>query len=280
VRASLALAGLGLSQLLEAARLAESHGLHGVWLGDHLIMPVAAESVFPYGEGGRGLDPAMPFPDVWATLAHVAALTERIRLGTGVLLATLRHPFVVARAAATVQLLSNGRFTLGVGTGWLREEYEAVGVPFAGRGAALDEGVRICRGLWSGEPTGGDGPRYPFPPVQLSPAPAHPIGVYMGGSSERALRRAALTGDGWYGPQVDLEEAVRKRDRLVGLRGQGSGTFEIVVRPRDPSPAVVRSFVQEGFDHLVFAVPELLGAGNGSVRAVVEHVRALVDGSS
>ena len=151
--------------------------------------------------------------DVWVNAAHLAAHTTTLKIGSGVLVLPLRSPFVTARAVASAQLLSGGRILLGVGTGWLREEFDAVGEDFDGRGRRTDEAIGILRRLWSGEVVEHDGESYSFGPVQFVPA-VDPPPVVVGGTSKPALRRAARLGDGWYGPSVPLEQSVAARDAI------------------------------------------------------------------
>ena len=135
-------------QLVEVARAAEEAGFHGVLLSDHLFFPGHLASRYPYAPDGKpGFDGSTPFPEPWATISAMAAVTSRLRFATMVYILPLRHPLEVAKSVGTAAVLSNGRVALGVGAGWIREEFDALGVDFATRGARLDEmlALRACQ---------------------------------------------------------------------------------------------------------------------------------------
>lgn len=180
--------------LVDLARRADRLGFHTAWLPDHLFPPE------PYGPTYGGVYEPL------VTLAHLAAVTTRIRLGTSVLIAPLREPFLLAKQVATLDRLSAGRFTLGVGTGWDAAEFAALGADHAGRGSRTDEVLRTLRRLFDGEQPGG----------VFAPRPG-PVPVVVGGTSPRALRRAAEWGDEWQAVGLDPEGLAAGRDRLRGL---------------------------------------------------------------
>jgi probable F420-dependent oxidoreductase len=153
-------------------------------------------------------------------LGAMAAVTERIHLRTGVHLALLRHPITVARAAATTALLSGNRLELGVGVGWLAQEYEVFGVDFTRRGAMLDELVVALRALWHHGPVEHHGTFWDLGPMHLEPAPDRPIPILIGGRSDAAHRRAARLGDGYLMSGAGLEEALETADRINALRAE------------------------------------------------------------
>src|SRR5262245_55465265 len=181
---------------------AEQLGFESVWVAEHLVFPTQIRSRYPYAaEGVPPINPATPLLDPLLVLMQVAARTERIRLGTNVYILPLRHPLAVARMAMTLDLLSNGRLTFGVGLGWLAEEFDAAGIDFASRGARRREYVRAIRALWTEDAPSFDGRFVSFQPVKFEPKPVqkpHPP-IVFGGESDAALRRAAALGDGWYG---------------------------------------------------------------------------------
>ena len=140
--------------------------------------------------------------DALIALALIVAVTQRATVGTAVLVLPLRHPIVVAKQLASVDACSGGRLCLGVGAGWLREEFDALAVPFDGRGARLDEWLELLRACWTGRPPGRSGRHYTLPDgVLCLPTPAHEVPVLVGGHSRAALRRAGRVGDGWLGQQ-------------------------------------------------------------------------------
>lgn len=186
--------------LANVARRLEGAGFDSLWTSDHLAMPVASRSAYPFSGDGT-----IPWPvdrgwsEAVVSLAIAAAATERIELGTAVLVAALRHPLVTAMQLATISLEAGGRLALGIGAGWLAEEFEAVGVPFAKRGARLDAWMDVVRSVWSGVlPARGDDGFYPNPTEMVCrPVPPHPVPILLGGLSPAALRRVGTRGDGW-----------------------------------------------------------------------------------
>lgn len=263
---SIFLFGLGTREYTPLIEAAEASGFTAVWLGDHLVAPGGASTPNPYSSDHRpGMDPATPLADVWTTLAHAARSTSTIYLASGVYVLPLRNLIVSARAAASVQALSDGRLLFGVGTGWLREEFDAVGESFDGRGAWADEALEALRLLWSGELVSYDGGRLRFPPVQLAPGPERPIPIFGSGTSPRALARAAQWCDGWFGPSTALEHNLAARERIESHRerAQHARPFTYVVRPDGAaSDDVVDRYQGAGFTHLAFSLAQL-GLGQG-----------------
>ncbi len=220
-------------QLVDVARAAEEAGFHGVLLSDHLFFPGRLASRYPYSEDGKpGFDGSTPFPDPWATIAAMAAVTTRLHFATMVYILPLRHPVEVAKTVGTVQVLAAGRVALGVGAGWIREEFDALGVDFATRGRRLDEMLAVMRGLWTGEMVEHRGEHFHLGPMQMSPPPEAPIPVYVGGVSKLALRRAARLGDGWIGTGQTPDEVPGLLGELFRLRREAkreTEPFETIV---------------------------------------------------
>jgi probable F420-dependent oxidoreductase len=233
---------------------AEELGFDTVWFGDHIVTPHRIQTRYPYTESGSaGYTHATPLNDVWVAIAHAAAATRTIRLGTSVLILPLRHPFAVAQSAVTAQNMSGGRVALGVGAGWLREEFDALGVDFASRGRRMDEALDVIRHLCADAPTGHSGEFYSFPPVSLGMTPVAPVPITVGGVSRAALRRAARM-DGWMGAEVSLEEAIRYRAEIAALResaGLDPDAFRCYVKPGDIEPDLLRRYAEAGFDDVV-----------------------------
>ena len=193
----------GIRRVAEAA---EELGFDSVWATEHII--VGPEGVDPYG---RVYDPLV-------TLAWVAGWTQRIGLGTSIVLVPLHNPIHLAKEIATLQELSSGRFTLGVGMGWHKDEFDFMGVPFEGRGRRADEAIRLMRALWSGEPDF-EGELWSFHDATSEPHPSPIPEIWVGGSSERALRRARELGDAWHPSRgSDADHVRRVKDEYPHLR--------------------------------------------------------------
>lgn len=225
-------------QLVEIAKIAEEVGFDGLFLSDHLVHPGHLESRYPYAEDGEAdFKAETPFPDCWAAISAMAAVTERIRFATLVHILPLRHPVEVAKATGTASILSGGRVALGAGAGWVKEEFDILGVDFKTRGRRMDESIEVLRKLWSGEMVEHRGEFFEFPPVQMSPAVGRSIPIWIGGASKPALRRAAQRCDGWLGAGNTLDDAIAIADELRRLRaeaGRQDEPFEVVAPLFEP----------------------------------------------
>jgi probable F420-dependent oxidoreductase len=209
--------------LVGAGQLVEELGFDSLWLADHVVVPAGYTSVYPYNSAGRV--PVVRFPEPVVSLATLAGMTNRVELGTAVLVLPQRNPIVLAKQVATLDALAGGRVRLGVGVGWLREEFEALGAEFDDRGARTNEYIDAMRQLWTQ-----DQPRYDGKHVRLDgtfdlvPRPARPggVAVIVGGHSPVAARRAARRGDGFFPFTVDptalapLYDAVRTEAASAG----------------------------------------------------------------
>jgi probable F420-dependent oxidoreductase len=189
------------AEIRRVAELAAELGYDSIWATEHII--VGPEGVDPYG---RVYDPLV-------TLGWLAGLTESIGLGTSIVLSPLRNPIHLAKEVATLQELSGGRLVLGLGLGWHRDEFEFMGVPFAGRGRRTDEAIEIMRALWRGD-ADFDGELWSFHDATAEPHPSPPPEIWIGGSSDRAIRRALEQGDAWHpsrGSGVDHVRRVKEQ---------------------------------------------------------------------
>jgi probable F420-dependent oxidoreductase len=190
------------------ARAAEAAGFESLWTVEHVVVPQGYESTYPYDPSGRmpgGEEMAIPDPLIW--LSYVAAATSTIRLATGILIVPQRNPVVLAKELATLDMMSGGRMELGIGVGWLEEEFDAIGVPFAGRGARTDEYVAAMRALWADQPASFHGDHVDFDDCILLPAPVRgTIPVHVGGHTEVSARRAGRLGDGFFPGKGSHEE--------------------------------------------------------------------------
>jgi probable F420-dependent oxidoreductase len=230
----------------DPARRAEAAGFDSIWTSDHVVMPPTVRSPYPFSDDGSiRWDPDEPWYDAVVWCAAIAAVTERVEIGTAVLLATLRHPLVLAKQLASIDALSHGRVLAGFGTGWMREEFDAMAVPFGSRGRRLDEWIGICHAVWGGRVDGVHGEHYATDqPIVTEPRPARPIPVLIGGMSEAALRRIATRADGWVplvrGSGDPVEIIGRGVDRIRSMAeesGRGDVDFRIVYNAADPREA-------------------------------------------
>ena len=189
---------------------------HDFSVGDHVVYPVESSSPYPYHAGGAYSPEPLVAYDALIALAVVAGCTERVELGTGVLVLPQRNPLVTAKQLASLDSLANGRVVLGVGAGWLAEEFTALGSDaFGKRGAVLEEWVAILRTCFTEAQPAFEGRHYRFQPVHFDPKPARAIPILIGGNSPAALRRAGRIGDGWFGTGLTLDEA---RDAIAVVR--------------------------------------------------------------
>ena len=206
-------------QLIETAKFAEEVGFEGVMDGDHVAFPVPLASPYPYTPDGKPpMGPTWNYPDNFASAAAIGAVTTRLKYLTSVFVLPARNPLMVAKAAGTVDILTNGRFFFGVAAGWMKEEFDLGGVEFATRGKRLDEMIEAMRTLWLGGVVEYHGKHIDFQPLQISPAPGRLVPIYIGGGSQVAIKRAAAIGDGWIGNGATLDEVVRQVADLKRLR--------------------------------------------------------------
>jgi probable F420-dependent oxidoreductase len=196
---------------LEICRVAEQSGFESVWGGEHVIFPSTIESAYPYTSDGKvPATPETPIPDPLIWLAYVAAVAPTLRLGTCILILPQRNPLVLAKEIATLDYLSGGRVELGIGVGWMREEFDALGIPWERRGARTDEYVDALRTVWSGSHVEFHGEFVDFEPLTCTPRPPQgaDVPILVGGDSPAALRRAAKLADGYY-PGEGTTEGLR-----------------------------------------------------------------------
>jgi probable F420-dependent oxidoreductase len=279
--------GFPLKEYAPIARRADELGFEAVWIPEHLVAPLAFDANYPYSQTGKPtFEPETPFGDPWVMLGQLAAATSRIQLGVGVFVLPLRNPFAAAKSVATAQDLSDGRVLMGIGIGWMREEFETLGEKFDRRGARTEEMLDVMRKLWTGQPVAHDGEWYRFQTVQMSPGLSHPPPLIFGGAGELALHRAARIGDGWYSPPCDLAAAIGYRDVLrrdLAAAGRDAADFQFWVRAPAVSDKadlrrVIAQYRESGFEHLVVQVPRDTDSGNGTRMAWLEMLAGLQEG--
>lgn len=224
---------------------AEEGGFASVWVGEHVVFLDEYSSKYPYSDDGRvGLPPENGLLDQFATLAFLAAESERIRLGTGICLVPQRNPVYTAKEVSTVDWLSGGRVDFGIGIGWLREEFDVLQVPFEERAARTNDYVAVIRSLWRDEVSQYDGEYYTLPPCRMYPKPIQEGGppVYVGGETDAALRRVAKLGDGWHGFNHLPDSAaalVKRLEAMLVDEGRSLDDVDVTVssylQPVEPS---------------------------------------------
>lgn len=246
--------------LERTAIAADVRGFGSVWVSDHVAMPSTALRDYPYDAAAKPpFDPDTAFIDAFAALTFVAATTRHVQLGTGVLVLPLRHPIMTAKQAASVDVLSRGRLVLGVGIGWMADEFAVLGQDWTGRGRRTDEAIAVMRACWSRSPTELPGEFARFGSIAVKPTPTHGrhLPVLVGGHSAAAIRRAVRLGDGWYASNVTVTQfstlARRVRERTA-IERPGERLL-VGVRPGQVDPidaaTLVDSFRKEGADFVV-----------------------------
>jgi probable F420-dependent oxidoreductase len=240
----------------ELAVEADRLGFESVWLPEHLVFATDLSTATYPGTSRPGIKPATPLFDAPAYLCALASVTRHVRLGTAVYLYGLRHPFVAARAFATLDHISGGRAIVGVGAGWYEGEWIAAGVDFATRGPRLDEAIAVSRRLWTEDAVEHHGTFFDFPEVAFEPKPVQErLPVIAGGESKAALRRAATLCDGWISMPQTIEGAAPQLDRLRAYRkeaGRQDEPFEITVHAYELSgPDEVAEWEALGVDRLI-----------------------------
>ena len=264
--------------LAVAAPTAERTGFHSLWFAEHVALFDTHVSRYPYSEDGRfPLSGDVGLLEPFAAVAFAAALTSRIRLGTGVCLVPQRPPLYTAKQVADVDVLSLGRFDFGVGIGWLREEFEALGVPFDDRAQRCREYLAAMRTLWTDPVSQHDGPLLHVPPLRMFPKPIqkpHPP-IIFGGESDAALRRVAELGQGWYGFDLLPDQAAARvavLGRMLARRGRARTSVEVSVSPyfkpaRDAES--LRTYAEAGVDQVIYMVA---AQTPDAVRAEIERL--------
>jgi probable F420-dependent oxidoreductase len=239
------------------AMAADAAGFATLWCGEHVVMVDSPRSRYPYsGDGRIAVPPDADWLDPLLGLSFIAARTQRIRLATGILLLPEHNPLVVAKQAATLDVLSAGRFALGVGIGWSAEEFAALGVPFARRGARTDEYIRAMRRVWASEVASFYGEFVRFEGVRVYPKPVggRRIPVMVGGTTDAALRRVASVGDGWYGFNLAVADVPERLSVLAAAcdrHGRDIASLSVAISLRDGDPTMLPALAAAGVTELV-----------------------------
>lgn len=218
--------------LIALSQKAEEIGLESAWTFEHVVVPVDYESKYPYApEGKMGATPETPFIDPLIAIAFAAGHTKTLRFGTGVNILPQANPLFLAKQAASIDVLSGGRFMLGLGTGWLREEYDALGTPFEKRGKRFDDYITAMKKVWSEDVVEHDGEFVKFTGFKSYPLPVQkPLPIIIGGATKPALRRVAKHGDGWFAPSPNekaFKADLKELSALVEAEGRSMDDIEI-----------------------------------------------------
>ncbi|MGH9212355.1 MAG: LLM class F420-dependent oxidoreductase [Acidimicrobiales bacterium] len=240
----------------------EERGFESVWVPEHVVLFDDYASRYPYSPDGRFPSPGdTGLLEPLTALTYLAAVTDTLRLGTGICLVSQRNPVYTAKQVADLDVLSGGRVELGIGIGWLREEFDVLNVPFERRGDRTRDHVAVMKTLWTDEVSAYDGEHYQLPECRFYPKPAqqpHPP-IHVGGETDAALRRAADLGQGWFGfnrlPE-DVPEALTRLDRILEEGGRSRDGFTISVSPyfQPVDRAALQRYEELGVDRVIVPV--------------------------
>jgi probable F420-dependent oxidoreductase len=269
-------------------RSVEDRGFESIWVPEHVVLFDEYESQYPYSPDGQfpgGADSGMLEP--LTALTYLAAVTDRVRLGTAICLVPQRNPVYTAKQVTDLDSLSGGRVDFGIGVGWLREEFEAVAMPFEKRGQRADEHIAVMKSLWTDEVSEVRGELYDLPPCRMYPKPVqtpHPP-IHVGGESDAALRRVARLGQGWISfnrAPADLPEPLARLEAVLADHGRTRDEVVVTVCPyfNPVGPAEVEAYAAAGVDRLIvlclaFDTDTLEAQLDGLVAEVLDPARAL-----
>lgn len=245
----------------ELVQAAEAAGFESAWTVEHTVVPAGYASPYPYHESGRmagGIDDVdWPDPLIW--MSYMAAATTTLRFATGIFIVPQHNPVVAAKQIATLDRLSRGRVMLGIGVGWLREEFEAIGAPFERRGKRTDEYVAAMRELWTEDRASFDGEFVHFDEVYCRPQPVQAsIPIIVGGDTEPAARRAGRLGDGYFPARGAPPELIELARRTAAEHGRDPAALEITTS-MPPDAAELPKLAARGVDRVLVPVSSIAG---------------------
>ncbi|MDL4777422.1 TIGR03619 family F420-dependent LLM class oxidoreductase [Actinomadura xylanilytica] len=270
------------SYYLPLARAAEAAGYTGFSVADSLVYPKESDSTYPYTEdGNREFLEDKSFIETFTLIAAMGAVTSTIRFTPFVLKLPVRPPVLVAKQATSIACLTGGRLGLGVGLSPWPEDFAVMGVPWERRGKRMDEAIDIVRGLATGEYFEYHGEFFDLPAIKMTPAPARPIPILVGGHSEAALRRAVIRGDGWmHAGNDDLDGLLARLDRIRTAEGRSGDPFEIHVISMDAyTPDGVKRLEDKGVTDVIvgFRVPYAKGPDTEPLGQKIEHLERFAE---
>jgi len=248
-------------QAVLLAKSCEEAGIESLWTVEHVVVPSGYEAQYPYSSDGRMPGPEnSPIPDPLIWLAYVAAATRRIKLATGILILPQRHPAYVAKEVATLDLLSGGRAILGIGIGWMKDEFDALGIPFEDRVARTEEACAALRTLWKPGANAFEGKHFSWKALESNPKPVQPGGVpiVVGGHAIGAARRAARVGDGFFPMKIGggrLRELIDAMGDECARVGRDPQKIEITTALPGPDLDAIRRLEDQGVSRLVMGPP-------------------------
>jgi probable F420-dependent oxidoreductase len=274
--------------LRSIGREVEERGFESIWVAEHVVLFDDYDSQYPYADNGRfpaGGDAGMLEP--LQALTYLAAVTDTVRLGTGICLVPQRNPVYTAKQVVDLDVLSGGRVDFGIGVGWLREEFDVVNAPFDKRGERCNDYLAVMRSLWCDDPSEYKGEFYDLPACRMYPKPVqqpHPP-IHVGGETNAALRRVAEHGQGWYSfnrAPEDLPEPLARLDAKLAERGRSRADIELTVCPymKPVTAESIEGYAAQGVDRLValclaFDRDSLLSSLDGLVTSVLEPAQKL-----
>ncbi len=269
-------------EVIELVPAAEELGFAGVTFPDHLFLRQELGGRYPHSPDGKPpFSPETPWPDALGLIGALGMLTSSLRFMTSILILPLRHPVILAKAAATAARLTDGRLTLGVGAGWMREEFEVVGAEFERRGARMNEAIAVLRTLWKQGPVEHRGTYFAFEPLLMEPVPPT-IPIAVGGASDAALRRTARLGDGYIMPTQPLADVPPTLDRLsaaLAAEGRDDDSLEVFVPCLGAPAEEILSVLDERVDNVIVMPWPHPGKEATSVSEKLEHLRRYAEGT-
>jgi len=279
-----ATAFMNTTELVHIATLLDRAGYHGLMVSDHLVYPRQLDSKYPYSHHADGRpiwDPEVAWPDPWVLIGAMSSVTQQLRFTTNIYVAGHRPILQVAKEVATAAVLSNGRVALGVGAGWMKEEFDLQGQDFSNRGKRLNEMIPALRELWKGGWVEWHGEHYDVPSITLEPHPPAPVPIYAGGHTDAALRRAARYADGWIGnayPWAEAEHHVERLKKFLVEEDRGPD-FEIICGLYEmPSVDIYRRAEDELGITATLCMPWALGNVSKGDRRNLDDIAAAYQG--
>lgn len=268
--------------LPDLAIAADEAGWEAITFSDHLIHQETLKTPYPYTEdGSRRWDAFTDWPDPWVTIGALATITKRIRFTNNVFVLPMRNPFMAAKAISTAAVLSNDRVTLTIGVGWCKEEYELAQQDFHTRGKRCDEMVEVLKKLWTGEMVEHHGTHYDFDRLEMNPAPAKDIPIWVGGISDFALKRAARLGDGWLSDLQTSDEIIECINKLGNWRneyGREQLPFDVMASPSDAfEPVGYGKLEDAGVTHILTMPWQIYFGPEASKEEKIESIHRFAD---